>query len=261
MCVYNLNTFIKLHWLAMNKKYFLLLSMIVTSLCHAAGSTPHWSYEGQENPANWGKISPDFSLCESGKNQSPVNIQGAMKTHISPLNIAFGASKQEVVNNGHTIQVNVTDGNTLLLDKDTYTLQQFHFHTPSEHLIDGKQFPLEAHFVYKNKEGALAVIALHFKEGKTNQQLEHIWQQMPKEHNQQAVLNNPVNIRSLLPEKLDFYRLSGSLTTPPCSEGVRWLLLKQTVDVSSSQIAQFKTVIPSANNRPIQPLNGRVIIQ
>ncbi|MGM0512081.1 MAG: carbonic anhydrase, partial [Pseudomonadota bacterium] len=174
--------------------------------------------------------------------------------------LAFQPGKQQIVNNGHTIQVNVSEGNTLQLDNDTFTLQQFHFHAPSENEIDGKQFPLEAHFVYKDKDGALAVLALMFQPGKANPQLAQAWQQMPAAVDQTAVLNKPLDIKALLPKQFNFYRFSGSLTTPPCSEGVSWLVLDQPVSASAEQISQFHSVVHHNNNRPVQPLNGRVIV-
>ncbi|AJJ62319.1 carbonic anhydrase [Yersinia aldovae] len=238
--------------------FAVLLSISCSSL--ATEHSPHWSYEGSEDPAHWGKLSPDFSLCENSKNQSPINIQGALKSNHGKLELAFQQGKQQIVNNGHTIQVNVSEGNTLRLDNSTFTLQQFHFHAPSENEIDGKQFPLEAHFVYKDKDGALAVLALMFLEGKANTQLAKAWQQIPAAVDQTAVLNKPLDIKMLLPKQFNFYRFSGSLTTPPCSEGVRWIVLDQPVSASTEQINQFRSVIHHANNRPIQPLNGRIIV-
>ncbi|EPR2255290.1 carbonic anhydrase family protein (plasmid) [Citrobacter freundii] len=238
--------------------FAVLLSISFSSF--ATERSPHWSYEGSEDPAHWGKLSPDFSLCETGKNQSPVNIQGVLKSNHGKLELAFQQGKQQIVNNGHTIQVNVSEGNTLRLDNDTFTLQQFHFHAPSENEIDGKQFPLEAHFVYKDKNGALAVLAQMFQQGKSNPQLAKAWQQIPTAVDQTAVLNKPLDIKALLPKQFNFYRFSGSLTTPPCSEGVRWIVLEQPVSASTEQINQFRSAIHHANNRPIQPLNGRIII-
>lgn len=235
-----------------------LLSISFSSF--ATVRSPHWSYEGSKDPAHWGKLSPDFSLCETGKNQSPVNIQGVLKSNHGKLELAFQQGKQQIVNNGHTIQVNVSEGNTLRLDNDTLTLQQFHFHAPSENQIGGKQFPLEAHFVYKDKNGVLAVLALMFLEGKSNPQLAKAWQQIPTAVDQTSVLNKPLDINALLPKWFKFYRFSGSLTTPPCSEGVRWIVLEQPASASTEQINQFRSAIHHANNRPIQPLNGRIII-
>lgn len=220
----------------------------------------HWGYEGQESPVHWGKLSPDFSLCETGKNQSPVNIQGALKTHHSKPVLVFQQGKQKIINNGHTIQINVSEDSTLHLDGETFALQQFHFHAPSENEIDGKQFPLEGHFVYKNKGGSLIVLALMFKEGTANLQLAKAWHQMPTKVDQTAMLTQSVDINALLPENVGVYRFSGSLTTPPCSEGVTWMVLEQSVSVSAEQVRQFRSVLQHANNRPVQPLNGRVII-
>ncbi|AHM72833.1 carbonic anhydrase [Yersinia hibernica] len=242
------------------KRKLLLAAMLATSFTISAAEHAHWGYEGQEDPAHWGKLSPDFSLCETGKNQSPVNIKGALKTHHGQLELAFQPGKQQIVNNGHTIQINVSDGNTLKLDGDTFTLQQFHFHAPSENEIDGKQYPLEAHFVYKDKVGALVVLALMFQEGKTNSQLAHAWQQIPTTIDQAAVLDKPLDINALLPKQFNFYRFSGSLTTPPCTEGVSWLVLDKQVSASGEQISQFRSAVHHSNNRPVQPLNGRVIV-
>ncbi|MBH2766609.1 carbonic anhydrase family protein [Serratia marcescens] len=221
----------------------------------------HWSYDGQTNPAHWDKLSPDFSLCGTGKNQSPIDIEGALNANQSPLHLSFKPqNEQKIVNNGHTIQVNTSGDNTLILDNDNFKLQQFHFHAPSENKIDGKQFPLEAHFVYKDRDGALTVLALMFKEGKSNAQLSQAWQQMPRKPGQVMKLSKPLDISSLLPNQLGFYRFSGSLTTPPCTEGVRWVVLKKAVSASAEQIKEFRSVMHHANNRPEQPLDGRVIV-
>ncbi|WON76603.1 carbonic anhydrase family protein [Serratia sp. UGAL515B_01] len=243
------------------KGKMLFAAILATSFTISAAEHAHWGYEGQEDPAHWGKLSPDFSLCETGKNQSPINIHGALKTtHHGKLELAFKLGRQQIVNNGHTIQINVSEGNTLELDDDNFVLQQFHFHSPSENEIDGKQFPLEAHFVFKDKDGALAVVALMFEEGKANTQLAQAWQQMPTAVDQTAVLNKPVDIKALLPKEFHFYRFSGSLTTPPCSEGVSWIVIDKPVSASAEQISQFRSVIHHVNNRPVQPLNGRIII-
>ncbi|GAA3610586.1 carbonic anhydrase family protein [Gibbsiella greigii] len=234
--------------------------MLAGSVSAGAAEHAHWGYEGQEDPAHWGKLSPDFSLCETGKNQSPVDIQGALKTHHAQLKLAFQPGAQQIINNGHTLQVNVSQGNTLMLDGKTFTMQQFHFHAPSENEIDGKQFPLEAHFVYKADDGALTVLALMFQAGKANPQLAHAWNQLPATAGEPARLSTPVDIQAMIPPHANYYRFSGSLTTPPCSEGVSWLVLDKPVSASAEQIDQFRSVMHHANNRPLQPLNGRVIV-
>lgn len=238
-----------------------MAALMVTSLsCAAAEHSSHWGYEGEDKPENWGKLSPEFSTCENGKNQSPINIEHVFKTHHDKLKLVFKPGKQEIINNGHTIQVNVGEGNTLQIDNEVFTLQQFHFHAPSENEIKGKQFPMEAHFVYKNKNGELAVVALMFNKGKTNPELAKAWQQIPTEVEAMATLTQPVDIKALLPNRLDFYRFSGSLTTPPCTEGVRWIVLEQESSASAEQIEKFHSIMHHDNNRPIQPLNGRIIV-
>ena len=156
--------------------------------------------------------------------------------------------------------MNTAPGNPLQLDNDTFVLQQFHFHSPGENEISGRTFPLEAHFVYKDSAGALAVVALLFRKGKENQQIAMAWRQLPSDINRAAALTSPVDIRKLLPGQQGFYRFDGSLTTPPCSEGVRWIVLKQTRSVSDDQIALLHKAVHGANNRPVQPLDGRIIV-
>ncbi len=228
---------------------------------HSASEPPHWGYEGDDAPEHWGQLSPEFALCARGTNQTPINIEGALKAGVKPLQLHYKSGPQTIVNNGHTVQINVSGGNTLKLDGDVFELQQFHFHTPSENLINGKSFPLEAHFVYKNPEGELAVLAVMLKEGKANKQLEEIWKTMPREKGEPEALTKAVDVHALLPKHLSYYRFSGSLTTPPCSEGVRWLVLKESPSLSREQVEQFAAVVHHHNNRPVQPLHGRVIVQ
>ena len=244
----------------MKKTILTATLLLAASGSLAAENTVNWGYEGQASPQHWGQLSPEFTLCSVGKNQSPVNIQGALKAQQSALALSFQPGQQEMINNGHTIQVNTQGENTLSLDGKTFTLRQFHFHAPSENTIDGEQFPMEVHFVYQDAEGALAVLGLMFRLGEANTQLEAAWQQMPAAKGQSAVLSQPVDIQNLLPKQQSFYRFSGSLTTPPCSEGVRWLVLKEAVTASAEQVQQFSNVMQHDNNRPVQPLNGRVII-
>ena len=243
------------------KQNLIIAALMLTSLsCVAEEHTSHWGYKGQEKPENWGKLSPEYSTCENGKNQSPINIDHVLKTQHENLTFSFETGKQEIVNNGHTIQVNVTGNNQLILDEQIFTLQQFHFHTPSENTIKGKHYPMEAHFVYKNKAGELTVVALMFNSGEANSEIEKAWQQMPTEVNNKTILNKTVDINTLFPKTLDYYRFSGSLTTPPCTEGVRWIVLEQAATASDEQIQKFHSIMHHDNNRPVQPLNGRVIV-
>lgn len=220
-------------------------------------ASAEWGYSGDNGPNHWGS---EFAECSQGKNQSPINITHPLKTELQPLTLHFSQTEQKIVNNGHTIQVNTATGNTLVFDKEQYQLQQFHFHAPSENQINGKTFPMEMHLVYKNNQNALAVVAVMFKLGKTNKSLADAWAQLPMQKGQEYTLIKPANIANLLPKSHAFYRFSGSLTTPPCSEGVTWLVLQKPMTLSTDQLKAFQQAIPFHNNRPTQPLDGRIIV-
>lgn len=241
---------------------FKLLAIILAacSISAFASEQTHWSYEGNGAPQNWSKISPEFSECTHGKNQSPVDIHNSFTVHATPLSLSYLASPESIVNNGHSVQVNVLKGNTLIADGETFTLQQFHFHSPSENTIDGKSFPMEAHFVHTNAAGEIAVVAVMFNVGDENIELAKIWEKMPSEQGKPANITEKVNLVKLLPAEHNHYRFSGSLTTPPCTEGVRWLVMKQPQTMSEAQLEKFQHAMHHANNRPVQELHGRVIV-
>lgn len=221
----------------------------------------HWAYEGKEGPENWAKLKPEFATCDAGRNQSPIDIDAAIDAPLKPLKGIQKVAAKEILNNGHTIQANFKFGNMLLLDDVPYQMKQVHFHAPSENTIKGKSFPLEAHFVHADKNGNLSVIGVMFKEGKANAGLEKLWAQMPKEAGAPIPLKAKVSANEMIPDNRDYYRFSGSLTTPPCTEGVRWLLLKTPMTASKEQIAAFEAVMHHHNNRPVQPLNGRLVVE
>jgi carbonic anhydrase len=226
-----------------------------------AGEASHWGYEGESGPQNWGKLSPENVMCETGRNQAPINIAGAL--HASPklLQPKYPAGSREIVNNGHTVQVDFEPGNTVVVDNVKFTLKQMHFHAPSENQIAGRSFPMEAHFVHADAQGNLLVVALMFQEGQANRALAKVWTAMPKTEGPASPLPNVVTPAAFMPKSMSYYRFSGSLTTPPCSEGVRWLVLKTPVSAAKTQIAAFEHAIGHHNNRPVQPLNGRVVIE
>ncbi|HDX8346158.1 TPA: carbonic anhydrase [Aeromonas dhakensis] len=230
-------------------------------LCPAAfAATPHWEYSGEAGPAKWASLTPEFGQC-AGSNQSPVNLSGLVKAELAPLQFHYLAGGRSVTNNGHTVQVDYAPGSTLELDGMHFTLKQFHFHAPSENLIEGKSYPLEGHLVHANDQGELAVVAVMFEPGSANSALGRAWTSLPAKAGEQHQLKEAVSAEQLLPAKRDYYRFSGSLTTPPCSEGVRWLVMKQPVQVSQAQIDAFKAVMHHPNNRPVQPLHGRLVLQ
>lgn len=220
----------------------------------------HWSYDGKKTgPNEWGMMNPAYSLCREGKAQSPVNISSAAPQQLDKLKFNYSLSKLQLVNNGHTIQVNVDAGSFLEAFGDKFELKQFHFHTPSEEQINGKSYPLVAHLVHKNEEGALAVVAVLFQTGREHGLIDTLFDRMPEEHGETRTYDERmISPASLLPGKLSYYTLMGSLTTPPCSEGVRWIILKQPVDISAKQLAEFREEFPM-NARPVQSLNGRMV--
>lgn len=236
-------------------------SNAITTPAKAKEHKPHWTYEGKDGPENWGKLSPEFATCAAGRNQSPVNIKTTTHAALKPLKSIQKFPAKDIFNNGHTVQINFKAGNMLVLDSAAYQLKQLHFHAPSENTIHGKSFPLEAHFVHADSKGNLTVIAVMFTEGKANEGLVKLWAQMPNEVGEPVTLKTRVIPSELIPSNLAYYRFSGSLTTPPCSEGVRWLVLKTPLTASKEQIEAFKHAVKHDNNRPIQELNGRVIIE
>ena len=237
----------------------LLAGMPLTTM--AAGDV--WDYTGDNGAAHWGELSSDFALCSSGVNQSPINIvtESVIEADLPPLILNFHINKINMVNNGHTIQANIKGNNTFTNDDGTFNLIQFHFHSPSEHTIDSKSFPLEVHFVHADQDGRLAVIGVMFEAGESNPELAKMWADMPTANHSKSLLIEALTKVKLLPKEKSYYRLNGSLTTPPCTEGVRWFILKDTIEASQEQIDKFHDVIGTDTNRPTQPINARVILQ
>jgi carbonic anhydrase len=225
----------------------------------AAGA--HWGYTGHAGPEHWGELEPAYALCASGKNQSPVDLTGFVEADLKPISLDYHGSATEILNNGHTVQANFGAGDTITVDGRAFVLKQIHFHTPSENHIDGQAFPLEAHFVHRDDQGNLAVIAVMFKEGKENLAIAKLWRQMPEKADERAALVSKFVAAELLPASRDHYRFNGSLTTPPCSEGVLWMVMKESVTISREQVERFARVIHHANNRPVQPLNARAVLR
>ena len=217
-------------------------------------SAPHWAYEGDMGPENWGK---EFPTCAKGKTQAPLNIQGPFAKSQHQLAPDYKSGDLSLLNNGHTIQVMGAAGSKLRVDSKPYDLVQFHFHRPSEEQFDGKPFAMNIHFVHKNEAGEIVVIGVMIKEGNENPVIRTLWSHMPLKEgpavSPEGVKFNPAN---LLPRERDFYTYQGSLTTPPCTEPIRFFILKTPINMSREQIAQFPFKL---NARPVQPLNGRVI--
>jgi len=234
--------------------------MVLASCAVFAGSETHWTYSGAGGPNEWAKLTPEYSAC-AGKNQSPINLTGFIKADLKPIKFAYQAGGNEILNNGHAVQVNYAAGSSITVDSIQFDLKQFHFHAPSEHLINGKSYPMEAHFVHADKDGNLAVIAVMFKEEAENKALTKIWPLMPKNVGEKSALSSPFAAAGLLHSNRDYYRYNGSLTTPPCSEGVRWLVMKEPVSASKEQVEAFSHLMHHPNNRPVQPVNARSVLK
>lgn len=234
---------------------------VETEKTHAVHATHHWSYEGETGPLHWGDLKPEYFMCKAGKNQSPVDITDARTVEKKHIGFRYFVGGDDVLFNGHAVQVNYRPGSFVTIDKKTYELKQFHFRTPSENTIDGKHFPMEAHFVHLDKNGNIAVLALMFEEGARNPELDKILEVLPKKVGQKARLKHAANASALMPMDVDYYRFNGSLTTPPCSEGVVWAVFKKTVTASADQIKAFRDELEVPNNRPLQPINARVILK
>ncbi|QBH94977.1 carbonic anhydrase [Limnobaculum zhutongyuii] len=229
------------------------------ALSFSALASPHWEYSGEAGPEHWAELAPEFAACHA-QNQSPVNLTGTVKSDLKPFHITYAAGAENMVNNGHTLQVNYAPGSKIDVDGMPFELKQFHFHTPGENQIEGKSFPMEIHFVHANSKGELTVLAVMVKEGKANPTLAKLWKEMPKT-GETVTYDQKINAKDLLPANLHYYRFSGSLTTPPCTEGVRWLVLKNQITASHEQIQAFTTLMGHPNNRPVQPINAREVLK
>jgi carbonic anhydrase len=226
-----------------------------------ADGSPHWGYTGDEGPAHWGGLAPEYAVCGTGKNQSPVDLAGLTDAELEPVVFHYRAGAGMILNNGHTIRLDQAAGSTIAVNGHEYELKQFHFHAPGENRIDGHAYPMEAHLVHEDRVGNLAVIAVMFEEGVPNPALEQAWAELPGRAGESRTLPAAVDVRALLPASRDYYRYNGSLTTPPCTEGVLWLVMKQPLTVSRAQIEAFAHAMHHPNNRPLEPLNARTVLR
>jgi len=239
----------------------LILFILPFSTLVFAGSghgSAHWGYGDETGPAHWGDMKHEFSTCKTGKQQSPINISGAHAASLPAITFSYQATPLNVVNNGHTIQVNYAPGSHITVAGKQYELLQFHFHSPSENEIDGKPADMVAHLVHKAADGQLGVIGVLMKKGSRNPLIEEIWEHLPTHEGEYSKAAIKINVEDLLSADRAYYHYSGSLTTPPCSEGVNWMVLKNTVNVSVAQIDAFTNIF-HRSTRPVQPLNGRQI--
>jgi carbonic anhydrase len=224
---------------------------------HAAA---HWSYEGETGPARWGDLDQAYAQCATGVRQSPLDLVGARGEDLANVVFDYHPSALSVVNNGHTVQADYAAGSSITLEGKRYDLAQFHVHAPSEHRVAGRSFPAEVHLVHKSSDGALAVVGLLVESGAENAALAPYFANLPATAGPARQTGAQVDAGALLPSNRCTYRYVGSLTTPPCSEGVSWCVLSTPIQASASQIASFTRIL-NGNNRPVQPLGTRAIVQ
>ena len=222
------------------------------------GGELHWAYEGEGGPEHWGDLKPEYRLCASGKRQSPIDIRDGIRVDLEKIQFDYQPSGFAVLDNGHTIQVNLAPGNSLQVMGRRYELLQFHFHRPSEERINGRQFDMVAHLVHKDADGRLAVVAVLLERGRDQPLVQTVWNNLPLEKGEPLPAPGQMDLNQLLPEDRGYYTYMGSLTTPPCSEGVLWMVMRQPVQLSANQLNIFGRLYPM-NARPVQPGSGRLI--
>jgi len=221
---------------------------------HAA----EWGYDGDSGPEHWGNLSPDYVLAVKGQQQSPIDITGAVSEDLCAIEFEYHPSKIDLVYNGHTVEEIEDKHSSINVEGKRFVLQQFHFHAPSEHTIDGRHASMEMHLVHKSDDGKIAVVGVLIDTGADNPAFDAVWDYLPSADNRERIESATVDAANLLPVDRSYYRYMGSFTTPPCTQDVLWMVLKTPVELSAGQIEKFRSVI-SGNNRPTQPLNDRTI--
>jgi len=225
-----------------------------------AAEGAHWSYSGETGPDHWAELSPEFAACGIGLNQSPVDITDTVEADLDTLKFDYQATGTSIINNGHTLQVNVAPGSWLRIGDDEFQLLQFHAHSPSEHQVNGELFPLEEHFVHQDESGALAVVSVLYRAGEFNEHIARLGAAAPTELHQPVQLDVDITFFELYSDHHSYYRYNGSLTTPPCTEGVRWFVLKTKGHIAPEQAENFVSLIGEDARGP-QPLNARIVLE
>src|SRR5471030_2116728 len=218
----------------------------------------HWAYEGEDGPANWANVNVDWAKCGNGKRQSPIDIRDGMKVDLEQITFDYHPSSFNVTDNGHTVQVQVGGGNFITVQDRMYELTEFHFHRPSEERINGRGYEMVVHLVHRDGEGHIAILALLIERGKPQSAIQTVWNNLPLEKFDTAAPAIVLDPNDLLPQRREYFTFMGSLTTPPCTEGVLWLVMKEPIQASPAQMALFSRLYPY-NARPTQPSSGRII--
>lgn len=245
-------------------KKFAMLSLIL-GLCLILGvgiataeGPVHWSYEGEDGPEHWGELSHDFAACSEGQEQSPIDVPSSAPVHSADISFSYQPTALNIVNNGHSVKVNYDQGSSMTVEDKTYNLLQFHFHHLSEHTVHGGYFDMEMHLVHQSDDGEYAVIGVLLERGAENSAYAPVWSHMPAEEGEPETVDGvTVDATSLLPTERTYYRYNGSFTTPPCTEGVKWFVMSNPVELSDEQVDAFKEIY-DGNYRPVLPFNARV---
>jgi carbonic anhydrase len=242
-------------------KLHALAALLLASVSFAAAQSPaHWTYDGRTGPINWGKLDPAYQACGKGHEQSPIDIRGAhLNKALPPIEFHYLSGSLTLLNNGHTIQATARPGSYIIAGGTRYDLVQFHFHHPSEEAVRGKYTDMDVHLVHKSADGKLAVVAIRFNRDldQPNALLTTLFQHLPKADGDLTVIDT-VNPGGFLPADRGYWTYTGSLTTPPCTEGVRWFVFEQVMTMSRAQFRAFAALYP-VNSRPIQDTHGRRI--
>lgn len=237
------------------------LILSLARLAYSQEHHSHWSYDGNEGPSHWGDLSPDYVPCKTGHRQSPIDIRDAKKTELPAIQFDYKDSPLHIIDNGHTIMINYGGGSSIRVGEKQYALKQFHFHRPSEEMINGTSYDMVVHLVHADEAGNLAVVAVLLQQGADNTLVRELWNDLPKEKEKESLLDTVhINAADLLPSDRGYYTFTGSLTTPPCSENVTWFVLKHPVTVTSAEIERFSNLYRH-DARPTQPLYGRVVLE
>jgi carbonic anhydrase len=224
------------------------------------GGQSQWTHQGEAGPSAWGTLNPAFATCATGSRQSPIDIRDGIALDLEPVQFDYKPTGFSVVDNGHTVQVNLGSGNTIQVMGRRYELQQLNFRRPSEERIQGRQFDMGAHLVHKDSQGRVAVVAVLLERGGAHPLVQAVWNNLPLEKGEELAASSALDLNQLLPQDKRYYTYMGSLTTPPCSEGVLWMVMQQPVTLSAQQIDVFSRLYPM-NARPIQQAFGRLIKQ
>lgn len=253
-----------------SKLIYILIFALLVGACAPAkateqasheGTPPHWTYEGEEGPAHWGDLDASYAVCGTGKSQSPIDVSNPSEQDLPNIAFHYQPSEVNILNNGHTVQVNYDAGSYIELDGVRFDVAQFHYHAPSEHALNGELFAAELHIVHKNADGGLAVVGILFKEGAKNEALQPFIDNLPAEKSDVHDAGAKINAADLLPAVQATFRYTGSLTTPPCTEGVSWLVMTTPVEASAEQLHALESLFEGGNNRPVQPLNDRSLVE